>query len=998
MAVSKAADLSGAIERLKDRLGPEQVFGKLFLDMVQEPQELWAPYGMAAVDHSMDSPGAPVLSQSARGGGKRCCELSPKTTADFLCKNYPAGVVVKKGAESKKGADFHKSVECRKLKIVTGGGLVPPKNDNVTVDNGVTPVEGGDVKVGGDLLVHNTMGSDTDPVADCDTMKVKSEFSQEGLDEVRESPSRRRRKGHKKVAPVDLAENENKKNVVLCAYASSVDPPLEVEEEVTFPVATSGMVLRLTDQDLTAPKEKVASHDQELEPIRQQCQSDVSADQLNLESEQQKIYQVMRNWQRDVEGSNAEINHWKEMFYAIKEDRRKIKEEVLQLKLEKEARQDGVSGREQILERLRKQLNQELCDSKKVCGERSRELQQSKRDYEDLLKVKEKLEEDKAGAEQVRQVVETTLQDTREENDGLRGKTLDLEAQVKELQMSCDTLQRAETCLKETVSKMEAEWKKMEESVREATDQGQELAAGEGRCETDTSSSDASLDDSVEVRAEIRELKELLQTQWTQEKRERLAIESRVGTLETERSERALLLEEQLKQEELQRRAAERRVTELEGEVLELKGRLAKCHVVNEVSLEKGKGKQVALTPLDPEKVDLRRAKSMVLEDKGEVEVVKTKSCEVVAVSQLRGSVQGEEAGSQLSLKPELVDRLETTGETETSRYKCLVDVPEDLREECTRESVHEEFKKAVGACKVYLTSEAKQLVVLSTTEVTVKRVAILSDMHWRCIRTKRFLRLKTEQAVRQLELRRKAHSMREEVIRVPHVLVRKLIGRSGRAMQMMVKKSGVVKVSSPRDQQDWIPDKDGMVSFSAVGTEESLEYIRMLIEYRVTCLQEVEQLNLARLRVDRQHHLSSRRWKPSRNSETRQRKGPLNNRTATAEVRDLLGCPESSGRGFRGSETSSNSGLSSPYKRPNRGRDSTESNRTLDTGACELRCCIDRWERGRSDRVLIDRWERGRPDKVTTRKGDLTKSVTVTNGRSLRNGLMSLTKVPGAE
>ncbi|XP_073501720.1 cingulin-like [Phyllobates terribilis] len=128
---------------------------------------------------------------------------------------------------------------------------------------------------------------------------------------------------------------------MVCAIVSSVDPPSEAEEEVTY-----------------------------LE--------NVSSDQRSLEFERQRVYQVVKNLQRDLKGSNKEVVQWKEMFHAIKEDRRKIKEEVLQLKLEKEARQDGVSGREQILERLRKQLNQELCDSKKECGERSRELQQIK--------------------------------------------------------------------------------------------------------------------------------------------------------------------------------------------------------------------------------------------------------------------------------------------------------------------------------------------------------------------------------------------------------------------------------------------------------------------------------------------------------------------------------------------------------------------------------------------------------------------------------------------
>ncbi|XP_073529619.1 cingulin-like [Phyllobates terribilis] len=376
-----------------------------------------------------------------------------------------------------------------------------------------------------------------------------------------------------------------------------------MEEEVTLPVATSGIVpdnkedqekewdavlqirykqddlLRQKDQEPTALKgalkEEVANPDQKLEPIRQQYQSDVqqlrknmenvSQDQLSLESERQKISQVVRNLQRELEESSEEINKWKEMFQKNKEDLRKTKEEVFQLKLDKVefedelyemkdrfslvqselnrvkkgsvdakevqrfqdqvkslmlekeqledslyqqdgelsalkgALKDEVCGHDQDLEQLRKQFNCELCEYKKEYDEHVRELQQTKRDCEDLLKVKKKLEDDKADAEHMRRVIETTLRGTSDENGDLRRKILGLEAQVKELKTFCDDLQRVATCLKDRIGRMEAEQKKMEESIGEATDQGQEFATGEGRYETNTTSNNASLDDSVDT-------------------------------------------------------------------------------------------------------------------------------------------------------------------------------------------------------------------------------------------------------------------------------------------------------------------------------------------------------------------------------------------------------------------------------------------------------------------------------------------------------------------
>ncbi|XP_056900645.1 cingulin isoform X4 [Takifugu flavidus] len=342
--------------------------------------------------------------------------------------------------------------------------------------------------------------------------------------------------------------------------------------------------LRQRERELTALKgalkDEVASHDKEMEVLREQYSADmeklrgsmeqVSQSQAGIEAERQRVNSSIRALQQQLEDCRDESSHWMEQFHTTRDELRKTKQEestcspdalLLQVRMEKEESEEEVKELQEKVSSMKRQMPD---------PSQAQTLNQEKQQYSaDLQKTKMELDKHREALD--RKVMEVIAIKKSHQNQ---------EAELRyEIDRLKDQLQRT----KEDLVKVTEKNKKLPDPVviTELEDKLEETRREAGQLKEKLSSAEEELEGCKtrlgRAQGEVQSLQECqqeLEEANTRLKEKLSRLENQLQTKSTESSEAELALHAEVRGLRSELDEAKRKVSRLSQEIRELNSRL----------------------------------------------------------------------------------------------------------------------------------------------------------------------------------------------------------------------------------------------------------------------------------------------------------------------------------------------------------------------------------------------------------------------------------------
>ncbi|XP_038567354.1 cingulin isoform X1 [Micropterus salmoides] len=307
---------------------------------------------------------------------------------------------------------------------------------------------------------------------------TQSELTQLRMD--RENAEARVREMEDHLAELqDELRRENGNKTDLMSYQTQLMEVCQLKQKLEE-------TLRQRERELTALKgalkEEVASHDKEIEVLREQYSADmeklrssmeqVSQSHAGIEAERLRVNASVRSLQQQLEDCRDESSHWMEQFHATRDELRTTKQELLQTRLEKEDIEEELKELQEKVSTMKHQLpdpnhtqtlNQELqrcsADLQKAKSELEKQRTEFDKKVMEVISIKKSHQNQEAELKYEIDRLKDQLQRAREDCAKAQDKNKRLPdpAIISELEQKLDETRSEASRLKETLSLAEEE-------------------------------------------------------------------------------------------------------------------------------------------------------------------------------------------------------------------------------------------------------------------------------------------------------------------------------------------------------------------------------------------------------------------------------------------------------------------------------------------------------------------------------------------------------------